>query len=274
MLQKIYIARHGYRLNWVTSNWQSKTGLPRDPPLAAFGESQARELADYFLSLPEQERPTAIFSSPFCLFFASIMLDHSPTSSTLGLPIYVEHGLAEWFSPVAPGTGLHPRPGSAESLKEYFPEVDPVWSSVWFASRKGEDVDIVHDRIDGFLQAFQVALERRFPGKHSHVLFVTHAATAIALVRSLLGDRTFPIRIGCCSLSEFDRPTGDQRVLGSWVSKRLGDGAHLKEGTSRDWGFEDIEISGGKVVDDPGVPGSELEKDEPVGSQITFSSNL
>ena len=44
------------------------TGLPRDPPLAAFGHTQAQELADYFLSLPEEERPTAIFSSPYCKY--------------------------------------------------------------------------------------------------------------------------------------------------------------------------------------------------------------
>lgn len=42
-------------------------GLPRDPPLAAFGHTQAQELADFFLSLPEAERPTAIFSSPYCM---------------------------------------------------------------------------------------------------------------------------------------------------------------------------------------------------------------
>ena len=42
------------------------TGLPRDPPLADFGLTQAEELAQFFLSLPEEERPTAIFSSPYC----------------------------------------------------------------------------------------------------------------------------------------------------------------------------------------------------------------
>ncbi|GLB36193.1 putative phosphoglycerate mutase-like protein [Lyophyllum shimeji] len=252
MLEKIYIARHGFRLNWVTTTWLSKTGLPRDPPLAAYGETQARELAEYFRSLPEKERPTAIFSSPYyrCLQTAQ------PTSIALGIPIYVEHGIAEWYSPVVPGTGLHPRPGSAESLEQYFPEIDRSWSSVWYPSRKGEDVDEVHDRIDGFLQAFAVQLERKFAGKHSRILLVSHAATVIALARSLI--------------------PGTENTWGSWRPQRLADGSHLADGASREWGFEDIEISKGKVVEDPGVPGTELtgEQDEPVGSQIQLSSNL
>ncbi|KAG6845807.1 hypothetical protein H0H87_003861 [Tephrocybe sp. NHM501043] len=204
--------------------------------------------------------------------------------------------LAEWFSPVAPGTGLHPRPGSAESLKQYFSEIDIEWSSVWYASRKGEDVKEVHDRVDGFLEAFAREIERKFPGKHSRVLFVSHAATAIALARGLLGDRNFPIRVGCCSISDFDRKSNNEgmTMVGGWKINRVADGSHLKEGASRDWGFEDIEIANGKVspssqrydstqshdisqvIDDPGVPGSELlpERDEPVGSQIAFFSNL
>ncbi|KAF5377577.1 hypothetical protein D9615_005363 [Tricholomella constricta] len=272
MVDKIYVARHGFRLNWINSNWQSKTGLPRDPPLASYGETQARELGDYFLSLPQEERPTAIFSSPYyrCLQTSQ------PVSSALGIPIYVEHGIAEWYSPVVPGTGLHPRPGSAESLRQYFPEIDPSWSSVWYPSRKGEAVEEIHERIDGFLQAFAVQLERRFPGEHSRILFVSHAATVIALARSLMGDRDLRLRVGCCSLSEFERDQGNQDILGAWIAPRLADGAHLKEGASRDWGFEDIEIAAGKVVEDPGVPGTEasIEKDEPVGAQIQLSCNL
>lgn len=64
----------------------SKTGLARDPPLAAFGEvsapvnfcvtmfnnsqSQAKELAQYFLTMPEEQRPSAIFSSPYCEYYS------------------------------------------------------------------------------------------------------------------------------------------------------------------------------------------------------------
>jgi transcription factor C subunit 7 len=40
----------------------------------------------------------------------------------------------------------------------------------------------------------------------------------------------------------------------------------------RAWGFEDIEIEDGKVVEDPGEPGSEHAPDEPVGLQL--HSNL
>ncbi|KAI5119993.1 hypothetical protein M0805_004436 [Coniferiporia weirii] len=70
---------------------KSVTGLPRDPPLAAYGESQANELAQYFMSLSGEERSTAILSSPYyrCLQTAA------PTSAALDIPIYVEHGLSE-----------------------------------------------------------------------------------------------------------------------------------------------------------------------------------
>ncbi|GJE86070.1 histidine phosphatase family protein [Phanerochaete sordida] len=264
MLETIYIARHGYRLNWVTQVWKSETGLPRDPPLAAFGHTQAQELADYFLSLPEDQRPTAILSSPYyrCLQTTK------PVSNALNVPIYVEHGLSEWYSPVQPGSGLHPRPASAENLRSYFSEIDPSWSSVWYPSRKGEDVPEVHDRTEGVLATVIPELERRFEGKHKRILLVSHAATIIALTRALAGDREKPMRIACCSLTTFQRDSPGQAPLDGWKLLSLGDGSHLKDGATRDWGFEDIVIADGKVVNDLGQPGTESEADEPVGPQL------
>lgn len=156
-------------------------------------------------------------------------------------------GLSEWFSPAAPGTGFHPRPESATSLQQYFLQIDPAWSSIWYPSRKGEDVDKVHDRLENFMVSFAPELERRFPGKHTRVLFVSHAATIIALTRILLGDRSFPLRIGCCSLSELVKGPS-MPIVGHWKVLRLGDGSHMKDGTAREWGFEDIEIANGKVI--------------------------
>ncbi|KAK7694608.1 hypothetical protein QCA50_001794 [Cerrena zonata] len=244
-VETIYIARHGYRLNWVTTTWKSVTGLPRDPPLAAFGITQAEELGQYFLSLPPDERPTAIFSSPYyrCLQTSK------PVSVTLGVPIYVEHGLSEWYSHVVPGSGLHPRPGSASALKTYFSEIDAeTWQSVFYSSRKGEDVEEVHDRAGQAANALVQVLERKFPNQHKRILFVTHAATAIALARELIGNRELSLRVGCCTLSEFQRKPDATEFIGGWEAKRLADGAHLKEGASRDWGFEDITVADGRLL--------------------------
>ncbi|KAJ8496107.1 hypothetical protein ONZ45_g12590 [Pleurotus djamor] len=264
MIEKIYIARHGFRLNWVNTNWKSPTGLPRDPPLAAYGETQAKELADYFLSLPVEERPTVIFSSPYyrCLQTSK------PVANALGIPIHVEHGISEWYSPVASGTGLHPRPSSATDLQQYFPEIDPSWSSLWYPSRKGEDVEEVHLRTRGFLEAFAPEVESRFgkAERDRRVLLVSHAATVITLARGLLADRDLPLRVGCCSLTVMERKDG-LPVLGGWEPKLLADGSHLAKGSDREWGFEDIEIAYGKVVEDHGVTGTEHDAEGPVGFQ-------
>lgn len=193
-------------------------------------------------------------------------------------------GLSEWYSPVAPGTGLHPRPASAVELQSYFPEIDPSWSSMWHTSQKGEDVEEVHERTNGFLEVFVPEVERRF-GPNSRVLLVTHAATTITLVRALIGDRDHPLKVGCCSLTIFDRKE-QSKILGGWEAKLLADGRHLAGGSDREWGFEYIEVAYGKVrvcskeinhgslksfqkvVEDSGVPGTESHLEGPVGAQI------
>ncbi|KJA29196.1 hypothetical protein HYPSUDRAFT_50685 [Hypholoma sublateritium FD-334 SS-4] len=268
MVEKVYVARHGFRLNWVSTAWKSPTGLPRDPPLTAYGETQAQELCEYFMSFPEHERPTAIFSSPYyrCLQTSR------PLARALGIPIYVEHGIAEWYSPVEPGTGLHPRPGPTGALHALFPEIDPAWRTLFYPSRKGETVDELHVRIDAFLRAFRPALAARVPAeRRRRLLFVTHAATTIALVRTLVGDAQLHMKVGCCSLTELDRrerADRSDRLVGAWTPVALAAGDHLKGGISREWGFEDIEVEKGRVVEDPGVPGTEHERDEPIGLQL------
>ena len=183
-------------------------------------------------------------------------------------------GLSEWYSHVTPGSGLHPRPGHAYSLKSYFSEIDAeAWQTVFFPSRKGEDVQECHDRAGQALNALVQEVERKFPDKHQRILLVSHAATAIALARELVGNRELPLRVGCCTLSEFKRKSDVTEFIGGWEAKRLADGSHLKEGASRDWGFEDIIIENGKVIDDQGQPGTENEVDEPVGCQVQVQLN-
>lgn len=155
-------------------------------------------------------------------------------------------GLSEWYYPVEPGTGLHPRPSSASALKAYFPEIDDSWSSVWYPSRKGEDTDALHDRLAGLLDAFIPEVQRHFVGVHKRILLVGHAATVVALARELVGDRSLSFKAACCSLTILDRK-GAVAGVGGWTAKLLGDGGHLKEGLQRAWGFEDAAIEKGVV---------------------------
>ncbi|KAG8905567.1 hypothetical protein FRB99_008672 [Tulasnella sp. 403] len=241
-------------------------------------QSQAEELASYFLNLPEDARPTAIFSSPYyrCLQTAQ------PVAVALNLPLYVEHGLSEWYSPVEPGTGLHPLPGNAASLKQYFHQIDTSYSSTWLPSRLGETLEGIQKRTDDFLRAFIPRVEGGDPhptqGHHERILLVSHAATCITLVRSLAGHRAdgVSIRIGCCSLSTMLREhaggTSAAHTLGQYRIARLADASFLKNGVERDWGFEDIAVDAtGKVINDHGVPGTETEVQDNVGLQIPLS---
>ncbi|CAE6433853.1 unnamed protein product [Rhizoctonia solani] len=250
MVQTILIARHGFRLSWTTTTWTSPTGTKKDPPLAAYGVTQAVDLAKFIKSLPEEQRPTLLFSSPYyrCLQTSN------PSSEILGLPIYVEHGLSEWYSPVVPGTGLHPRPHDATTLRQYFSSIDPSWESIYYPDRRGETVEGVHDRCAEFLDALVARIEQSPTlSKHKSILLVSHAATCAALIRHLVNDRELPMRVGTCTLSVLER-SRDSSDKSKWVAQgTLARGDFLPGGVERDWGFEDAVIKGGQVIEDPGV---------------------
>ncbi|KZT57427.1 phosphoglycerate mutase-like protein [Calocera cornea HHB12733] len=254
MVERIYIARHGFRLSWITQTWSSPTGTPRDPPLAAYGHDQAKEMTAYFLSLPEEERPTAIYSSPYyrCLQTAN------PVAEALELPLFVEHGLSEWYMHVKPNTGLLPRPISASELKKHFPIIDDSKTSLYVPPRRGEDIPEVHRRAGLTLQALM------YTANSPRLLLVTHAATTIALVRSLVRDMHLPIRVGCCTVSTLKRDgSGKWQPVG-----QLASADHLVNGVERDWGFEDVSLIGGHVVEDEGE-GESADVDEgPVGLMV------
>ena len=184
-------------------------------------------------------------------------------------------GLSEWYSPVVPGTGLHPRPGSATSLQAYFPEIDNSWSSIWYPSRRGEDIEELYVRVAGFLDMFIPMAERRWPGMHQRILLVSHAATVISIAQTLLADRSIPLRVGCCSLSELVRMNESSTLFGGWEAKRLANGTHLKDGNMREWGLEDIKIANGKVsFSSPSLPSAGLTRMVSLGRRRSWSTRF
>ena len=89
------------------------------------------------------------------------------------------------YSPVNPGTGLHPRPGNPPTLALFFPEmINQDYSSTVYASRKGELMTGVQDRADLFAEAWPSRIEAEMPEVTSAVIF-SHAATVIALGRAV-----------------------------------------------------------------------------------------
>jgi transcription factor C subunit 7 len=133
----------------------------------------------------------------------------------------------------------------ASTMQRHFPEVEDTWAPVWFPSRNGENIEQIHNRMSGFMEAFLPEVERRLPAeKHARILLISHAAPIIGIVRHLLRDREHPFRPGCCSLTEID-----QKKDGGWEAKTLGGGTHLTEVLSdwRQWGFENLGAGYGKV---------------------------
>ncbi|KAK7463617.1 C6 zinc cluster transcription factor-like protein [Stygiomarasmius scandens] len=228
MIDTILIARHG-GLRWIDDSQRYN----KNDPLSDSGLAQAKDLANYLVSLPEESRPTAIFSSPY----ARCLQTSQPVAIALNIPIYIDYRLSEWHSDVSGQQGIaayHP-PSPAE-LSKKFPQIDlsASWAPpVWVAPSQGETVDVIRARVKAFIPDMIREIEESFNGKHERILLMSHAAPLIALVQALLGEDASP-RPGCCSLSELVRKPGGE----GWSAKRLDD-ASFVSGDVRRWGFED-----------------------------------
>lgn len=98
--KRIYIARHGERLDFVNATWERDAALPDDPPLTARGEQQAAELGAFLAD----RNITAVYASPFarCLRTAAVAASAIGTASPSSAPapplLRVEPGACEWLS--------------------------------------------------------------------------------------------------------------------------------------------------------------------------------
>lgn len=205
-VKTIYIARHGYRSNWLPTGPYPPppTGVDSDVPLAKHGIDQAKELAHYIVSLDNQ--PELIFSSPF---YRCIQTSE-PIADILELPIQIERGLGEWYRPDRP---IIPVAAPIETLEHFFPgKVNPKWESISVVSDKGETEINLFKRCADLWPKFIGKIENEYPNVET-ILIVTHAATKAALGMSLMGYSNWKepldedgsiIRSGSCSLDKYE----------------------------------------------------------------------
>lgn len=64
-----------------------------------------------------------------------------------------------------------------------------------------------------------------------------------------MGDRDVNFKAGCCSISEVVRKPDVRAnsIFGAYKAVTLAGGAHLKQGSNREWGFEHVEVDKGRV---------------------------
>ena len=89
--RRIFVARHGSRLDVEDPAWAEQDPRPWDPPLAPRGRGQARRLAARLAD----KGVDFIFSSPFLRALETA----EPLADILDLPLRVEPGLSEWLTP-------------------------------------------------------------------------------------------------------------------------------------------------------------------------------
>lgn len=238
-LETIYIARHGYRANWLPPpHPPNPTGIDSDPPLAPHGIDQAKQLAGYLNSLPANEQPQFILSSPFY----RCVQTSEPICDMLSVPLVLERGVGEWYKK---NRGVVPEPANYDVLKPFFPCLQDakVWdrdSTVGvIPSLDGESEADIFARTVKFWKEFIPVFESKYPDI-TRILIVTHAATKIALGMSLLklnnvfesidNNNTF-LRAGACSLDKYEKGTQD------WSIKMNGNCEFLLDGEEMNWNF-------------------------------------
>lgn len=220
-------------------------------------------------------------------------------------------GVGEWCRPATPSSGLRPRPGVADSLKQHFSHIDTRYKVTWLPSRRGENIAQIHERAASFLHAFFARLDLATLGtpiasdidldlgRHKNILFVGHAASVIATAQELVGDGHSSMRVGCCSLSilvpkldakrslfppplptsssfpDNDGISGNAGV-GQWKLIQSAAADFLPNGAEGAWGFRDVDIGVEELVNGVGMRETEGVFEEPGerGLQIELPSEL
>ncbi|KAK9449537.1 histidine phosphatase superfamily [Limtongia smithiae] len=177
-----------------------------------------------------QPKIDRVYSSPFYRCLQTI----NGLADSLDLEIYGENGFGEWYGRTRDS---HPRAAPPTILKSFFRRVKDDYEPITVPSIQGETLDELHQRAETVLQKM-IDICNAEAREIKTVLICAHAATVIALGRALVGDASFDVRTGTCSIGLYESRGTDNKV-GMWECKLNGFTEHLQDGEERHWSFED-----------------------------------
>lgn len=170
-MTKLYIVRHGLRLDHENTSWKATAERPFDPPLSPNGFQQAQQTGQYL----RQHAITAVYASPLirAMQTATGIVEH------LDLPIRVEPGLIEWLNPkwYDYSAGAYPLKTLAQSYpvaRDYEPLLRPRYP----------EQDEETSRARCTYVARQLAHEAT-----GNILLISHGVCVLNIVEGLTGGR-------------------------------------------------------------------------------------
>ncbi|BFM38807.1 histidine phosphatase family protein [Synechocystis sp. LKSZ1] len=170
MERRLWLVRHGHRLDFAQPEWFNTAPRRYDPPLSIQGQSQAQSLAQNLALQPIDH----LFCSPFLRAIQTA----APLGEGLGLQLKVEAGLGEWLNP--DWMTATPQLEPWESLYHQYPQIDTRYQARLIPTYP-ESLAAVLARVATISQQ----LLADFPGNH---LWVGHSITLQGALTALLGQ--------------------------------------------------------------------------------------
>ncbi len=171
-MTRLYVIRHGMRIDHEDPSWKEKATRTFDPPLSPTGRAQAAAAAAYLSQFPM----AGIFCSPLLRTVQTAQ----PMAELCDLPLRIEGGLSEWLNPkwhdFSPGF-LAPA-----ALQEACSRLDPAYRPLVSPRYPENDEAICQARVS--FVARQLADEYE-----GDLILVTHGVCVKHLVTTLTGGR-------------------------------------------------------------------------------------
>jgi broad specificity phosphatase PhoE len=204
--RKLYLVRHGQRLDAVDKQWHAKQGGDKyDSPLSSTGIMQAEQLARRL----QDEAIDVIISSPYLRALQTAQ----PIAEALGMPFYVDAGMGEW---------------QGRAMIPHAPDITPPDERV----SQFANLDLSHtttiwpqypESVPQVFARYRQAVTRLLDVFDGHLLIVGHGRVVTGTAHVLVGkpEREFNYPIaGITRLVQ----TGD-----TWQIDLNGDDRHLQD---------------------------------------------